>query len=264
MIAIIAGTGSLPRQACKSLIRTKKNFFVLSLFPEDNLKELSELAHVVHKPFYKTKIILDELKSRGAKEVLFIGKVDKRNLLKKFKLDWFAVKALASIATKSDNSIMNKIGDLLEEHDIKVISQETILKTLFVPPGIVTGLNPAPELQKSIDMGIEIAKKISEWDIGQTVVVKDQMVLAIEAIEGTDACIARGIELGKTGIAVCKAAQPKHNKKFDCPTIGPDTIEKIPAGTVAAIAWLSDKTFIVDLEKLIKKANERGITLVSV
>jgi DUF1009 family protein len=265
MIALIAGTGCLPAHACRSLLATKQDFFIISLFPEDNFSELQNIApniKIIVKPFYKTKIILEELKKEKTNKVLFIGKVDKRVLLKKFKLDWYAIKMLASLTTKSDFSIMNKIGDILEEHGMSVISQETILKNLFIPPGIVIG-KITPEIEANIQMGIETAKQMSLFDIGQTVVVKDKMILAIEAIEGTNSCIRRGISLGKKNIVVCKAAQPQHNKKFDIPTIGSHTIRDIKHGEIAAIAWLSDKTFIADKEKFIQLAQDLGITLLS-
>ena len=208
-------------------------------------------------------MILALIKEQNAKQVLFIGKVDKRNLLKKFKLDWYAIKMLATLATKSDTSIMNKIGQLLEEHGIQVIEQHTVLGGLFVPPGILTG-TITPSMQETIDMGLDVANKMSACDVGQTVVLKDKMVLAVEAIEGTDACIKRGIELGKQGVIVCKTANVNHNKKFDLPTIGSHTLATIKPGQIQAIAWKSNKTFIADKEAFVARARELGITLVSV
>jgi DUF1009 family protein len=267
MLALIAGTGDLPIKACKSLIENKKKFFVITLFPENNLVQIKKTidgsqTQIIQKPFYKTKIILDELKKQKTKEVLFIGKVDKQNLLKKFKLDWFAIKMLATLATKNDTTIMNKIGQVLAEHGMKVIDQDDVLPTLFVKPGILTG-KLSKEIKENIEFGIDVAKKMSVHDVGQTVVVKNKMVLAVEAIEGTDECIQRGIKLGKGGVIICKTAQEKHDKKFDIPTIGPKTLENIKKGDVAAIAWQSNKTFIANQKALAKKARALGITLVS-
>ena len=90
------------------------------------------------------------------------------------------------------------------------------------------------------------------------------MILAVEAIEGTDACIRRGIDLGKNNIIVCKAAQKYHNKKFDIPTIGSHTLASIKPGEIAAIAWLSGSTFVADREKFVTRAKQLGITLISV
>jgi DUF1009 family protein len=112
-------------------------------------------------------------------------------------------------------------------------------------------------------MGINTAIQLSRLDIGQTVVVKDQMIIAIEAIEGTDQCIKRGIELGKSGVVICKAAHQNQNHKYDLPTLGPGSLENISKGDVAVIAWLHDKTLIAQQQEFIQKAQALGITLVS-
>jgi UDP-2,3-diacylglucosamine hydrolase len=264
MIAIIAGTGTLPLHACKAL--EGKSFFIISLFPEDNLAQLQQIApsiEIIQKPFYKAHAILKLLKEKGTTHILFIGKVDKQHLLKRFKLDWFAIKLLASLVTKSDFSIMNKIEDILHKQGISLLYQNEVLQSLFVEPGVLTG-TLTKELEESIQFGLTMANKMSELDIGQTVVIKDKMILAVEAIEGTDACIKRGIALGEKGIIVCKSANVGHNKKFDLPTIGSETIKDVQKGEIQAIAWISNQTFIADKEAFVALAKKLGITLVSV
>ncbi len=285
MIAIIAGTGSLPAQACKNLLHKNENFFVISLFPEDNLDELTRVINsctkhsekpeatstkttskhipIISQPFYKPSQIFKILKDHNTKKVLLIGKVDKRNLLKKVSFDWYGVKFLASVLYKSDTSLMEKIVEEFSKHNIEVIKQDEVLDSLLVKPGILTG-KQTPEITRDITFGIEKAIALSQHDIGQTVVVKDNMILSVEAIEGTDECIKRGIELGKTGVVICKAAQKNQNKKFDLPTLGPDSLKNIQKNQVKAIAWLSTHTFIAQQELFVKKAKELGITLISV
>ncbi|KKQ49326.1 MAG: hypothetical protein US69_C0007G0075 [candidate division TM6 bacterium GW2011_GWF2_38_10] len=266
MIAVIAGTGRLPIHACQNLIHKNEPFFVISLFPQNNEQELrnavDDKAEVVVLPFFKVQAILDVLKKRHTTKLLFIGKVDKQNLLSNVKLDWLALKLLASILCKSDSAIMEKLISELEKHGISVISQADVLGGLMVEPGVLCGsLNK--EIAASIELGITTAIKLSECDIGQTVIVKDKMVLALEAIEGTDACIQRGIALGKNNIVICKAARANQNKKFDLPTLGPSSLESLQKGDVAAIAWLSTHTFIADKELFIQEAKKKNITLVS-
>ncbi|MFH0898752.1 MAG: UDP-2,3-diacylglucosamine diphosphatase LpxI [bacterium] len=266
MIAIIAGTGSLPVEACKALLQEGKKFFVIALFPEDNGAMLAAIIHgkasLIQQPFYKPGTIIDILKKHKTTHVLMIGKVDKSNLLKKVKLDWYGIKLLASLVTKSDSSIMEKIVSELEKEHMTVIKQDEVLKTLIVPPGILTG-TMTPELEKNIAFGIGMAQKLSEYDIGQTVVVKDDMILAVEAIEGTDNCIKRGIGLGKNNVIVCKAARTNQNKKFDLPTLGPSSLQNIQKGEIAAIAWLWSHTLIAQQDLFVKQAKDLGITLVS-
>src|SRR3990172_1881255 len=247
MIAIIAGTGTLPLEACKSLLASQKPFFVISLFPENNLKELQQItgsnAQVFAQPFYKVGTVLDLLKNNHARQALLIGKVDKNNLLKKIKLDWVGIKFLASLISKSDATIMEKVVFELAQRNIEVINQDAVLTNLFIKPGVVV-CTLTPDLEANIKLGMQTALTLSQCDIGQTVIVKDKMVLAVEAIEGTDLCIKRGIELGKTNVIICKAAHHNQNKKFDLPTLGPHSLKTIKPGDVLCIAWLSSHTFI--------------------
>lgn len=267
MIAIIAGTGNLPAQACKFLIDSNKKFFIILLFPEDNLElvkqTVQDKAEIFVEQFYKAGKILNLLKEKKATQALLIGKVDKGNLLKKLKLDWLAIKFLASMTYKSDRSIMSALVQTFEKEGIQIIHQDSVLKNLLIDPGVLTG-KITPELKEEINFGLKAAQEISFCDIGQTVVVKDKMIIAVEAIEGTDLCIQRGIELAKNDIVICKAAHHSQNKKFDLPTLGPNSLKNLKKGQVKAIAWQSSQTFISEKEEFIKKAKELGITLVSV
>jgi|SaaInlStandDraft_4_1057021.scaffolds.fasta_scaffold04136_4 UDP-2,3-diacylglucosamine hydrolase len=267
MIAIVAGTGSLPIEACKSLMQKNEHFFVISLFPENNLKQIEYITQkkipIFSQNITKAGSILKIVKKQKTTDVLFIGKVDKRNLLKKLSFDWLAIKMFAKMACKSDKTIMEAILDLLKKHNIKIISQNKILGNLFVPPGILTGKLSA-KLKKDIEIGMQVAQNISQHDIGQTVVIKDKMILSVEAIEGTDNCIKRGIEIGKENVVVCKSATHKQNKKYDLPTLGPKSLEFLKPGQVKVIAWQSSHTFIAQKEEFTLRAKELGITLISV
>jgi len=119
-------------------------------------------------------------------------------------------------------------------------------------------------IKDDIEFGMQAAQNISRCDIGQTVIVKDKMIIAVEAIEGTDNCIKRGIELGKKDIVICKAAHQNKSKKYDLPTLGPDSLNDLQKDQVKAIAWQSNQTFIANKQEFVEKAKGLGITLISV
>ena len=126
-------------------------------------------------------------------------------------------------------------------------------------------LRRKPTEQELADMrfGLDMAKKIGGLDIGQTVVVKNRAIMAVEAIEGTDACIRRGGQLGRGGVTVAKSAKPKQDMRFDVPGVGPDTVDSmIEAGAVALVIE-AGKTLVVDRETMVNKANQHGITIVA-
>lgn len=266
LVGIIAGTGSLPVAACQALRNQKKKFFVINLFPQDNgiaLRHAAGDAPVIAQEFYRASTILDILLQHNVTHVLMIGKVDKQHFFKNIKLDWLAVKLLASVAYKNDQQILQRIVDEFATHNITVLRQHEMLPGLLTKPGIIAGQIDAA-LQHDIDFGMQMAQTISKLDLGQTVIVKNSMVLAVEAIEGTDACIRRGIELGRGDIIICKAAQSAHNPQFDLPTLGSATLQGLRPGDVRAIAWLAQYTLIADYQKFIDTACALSCTLIAV
>lgn len=266
MIAVIAGTGTLPLEACKRLFEKKEPFFIIALFPEQSAELIAYAQEhnifLVAQDCYKTGAIFTLLEQQQTKDVLFIGKVDKRLLFKHVSLDWYALKLLGSLACKSDKDIMELLVSELKKRNIGVIKQDSVLGGLLVKPGIING-TLTPELERDIALGFECAHIIAAAHIGQTVVVKNGVILAVEGVEGTDACIQRGIQLGHGDVVVCKTACRGHNKAYDLPTLGPDTLTSFSAGDVRVLAWQSSHTLIAQQEAFIKQAQDLGITLVS-
>ncbi|MBM3893804.1 LpxI family protein [Candidatus Dependentiae bacterium] len=267
MIAVIAGTGSLPTEACKKLVQEGKAFFVICLFPEENQQQLQTVIgqgiELVAEKCFKAGAILRQLQERKTTQVLFIGKVDKNNLLKQLKLDWLALKIMGSLVTRGDKDVMEALLKELASNGMSTIRQDEVLDGLLVKPGILCG-ELTKTLEASIQLGIKTALTISKADIGQTVVVKNAMVLAVEAIEGTDACIQRGLALGKEGVVICKAAHQEQNKSYDLPTLGPKSLASFKPGDVAAIAWVASHTLIAEKEQFIARAKELEIVLVAI
>jgi DUF1009 family protein len=267
MIALIAGTGTLPLEACKKFLADGADFFVIVLFPNDNATAICACvgyrAEVIVQEFYKPNGILALLTQRKTTDVLFLGKVDKQHLLKRLKFDLFAIKLLGSLINKNDTNIMEAIGKEMEKRGMRIMHQDAVLGGLLVPPGTLTG-TLTPELHNDISVGLATAHDLAHAHIGQTVVMKNGMILAVEAIEGTNACIRRGIELGGGGVVVCKTARSDQNRGFDLPTLGPSSLDGIKPGDVAAFAWLASSTLIAQRKEFIARAQELGIVLVSV
>lgn len=263
-IALIAGIGVLPVEAARQLTQDGASFFIVSLFPDDNAEQLqAHTNELISESVFKLSRIIQLLKNRGTTDVLFIGKVDKRHLLGKLSYDWLLTKLLAKAIFKNDSELMNILIHELRKHGIGTISQRAVLKNLFVPAGVITG-RLTEALKKDVSLGMRVAEQLSQADVGQTVVVKNGMVLAVEAIEGTDECIARGAALGKGKVVVCKTARITQSDKFDIPTLGPGTLETLDPDHVTALAWHNTRTMIADYERFVELAEEKNITLLSV
>jgi DUF1009 family protein len=266
MVGIIAGTGTLPVAACQALRAQNKSFCVISLFPQDNsaaLRHAAGNAIVIEQAFYHASDILSSLRDLEVTHVLMIGKVDKQLLINNIKLDWLAVKLLASLTYKNDQQILQRIVDEFAAYNMTVLRQYDFLPMLMTKPGIITGTLDEKS-QCTVQFGMHIAQKTSKLDLGQTIVVKDNMILAIEAIEGTDACIRRGINLGGGNVIICKAAQAEHNPQFDLPTLGSATLNNVQPGEIQIIAWLATHTLIADYDQFIARAQALNITLLAV
>ncbi|RME90963.1 MAG: LpxI family protein, partial [Candidatus Hydrogenedentota bacterium] len=172
---------------------------------------------------------------------------------------------LQNLRDRKDDTILSQFTKELANRGIEVISQKLLLQSLLLPPGVYSKKQPDEKTQEDIDFGMDHAKKIGEWDIGQTVVVKDKSVLAVEAIEGTDECILRGGKLArKKGAVVCKAEKKHQDDRFDIPTVGLDTLKVMKRSGANVLAIEANKTFVVTPEEFVAQVNRLGFIFVAV
>jgi DUF1009 family protein len=195
-----------------------------------------------------------------------IGKVYKGVLLKPLWLDSLSRKILVKSRNKRkiEYSILKILVEELESMGFVVIDQRRFLSSLLFKAGVLTKRKPSKSEWQDIRYGIDLARKMAGLDIGQTVVVKNQIPLAIEAMEGTDETILRGGQLGGDGVVVAKAASIDHDFRFDVPTVGASTIKVMKECSAKVLAIDAERTFLLDAENVIKEANESKISIVAV
>ncbi|MBI3814797.1 MAG: UDP-2,3-diacylglucosamine diphosphatase LpxI [Nitrospinae bacterium] len=263
-LGLIAGSGSLP--AILASEASSSGAQVISIaFTEESAKLLKPFsASVYHYGVGEAGKILKCLKNEGVRDVALVGKVEKRFLFQNFKFDLRAIKILSRLRNRNDDTIMHAIVNELEREGINVVDQMLFLKRLFPSKGALTKNISNDRENKDIEYGLKIAKDIAGLDIGQTVVVKDRAVLAVEAIEGTDEAIQRGCGLCNGGAVVVKVAKPKQDPRFDVPTIGVKTIETMIKGKASALAIEADKTMVAGRDEVIKTAEENGVSITAV
>jgi len=164
---------------------------------------------------------------------------------------------------RKDDTLLTTVTELYAAGGIMFAPATDFAPELLVKEGNLTTKKPTDSQSRDIDFGWKIAREMGRLDIGQSVVVMNQAAIAIEAIEGTDACIKRAGELSRIGFTVVKVAKPQQDMRFDVPTVGVGTIESIHAAGGKVLAIEADRTIVVDQDKTIELANRYGIVVVA-
>lgn len=264
-LGVIAGEGKLPSILARSAREQGYSVvaFALTQLAEARIQPHCEKVFQIAPGQLGRNLKL--MKGEGVNFIVFVGKVPKMAMLRNLhKFDWEALQELSKLNDFSDDSINFLAGDIAEKHGVKVLTQSEFLRELFPNVGQLAKRQPTAAEYADIQYGMRIAKELARLDIGQTVVVRDQMVVAIEAIEGTDECIKRSVVMAEGPVVVCKVSKPNQDQRFDIPTVGMNTLQsmlaKKPGGCLAIEA---NETMCVDLEEMVAFADEHGIAIVS-
>ena len=159
--------------------------------------------------------------------------------------------------------LLKSFADKLEQQGVEIISSTTYIKEFLPSEGTLTQRSPNEQEEGDIKFGRETAKAIANLDIGQTVVVKQKAVLAVEALEGTDRTIIRAGIIGRDNVVVVKVSKPRQDLRFDIPVIGPRTIKTMIKAKATCLAIEADKTLVIDKNDCIRLADRHGIAIVA-
>ena len=264
-LGLIAGMGDLPKAVLSEANRMGYKVSVIALQPaaDESLKPIADDFHKVSIGRFGGLMAL--LQKLSITDLVFAGKVPK-SLLYKNKThiipDIKAVKILFSLRNRADDTIMKAIVREIEKLGIKIHNTTDFTKDLLVPEGVMTRKKPSKKELSDIEFGWDIAKKIGQLDIGQTLVVKDMAVMAVEAIEGTDEAIKRGGDLAEKDAVVIKVSKPRQDMRFDVPVAGIDTLRTMKKTGASVLVLETGKCIIVDMKNFISMANEYGIVVV--
>ena len=208
--------------------------------------------------------VVDALKAAGCTQVVMLGGITKARFFRDAWLDGLGVQVLAKLATKTDDSVLRAIASALEARGLPVGDASAFLQDRLAPEGVLGKRQPTEDQWADARYGLELARAIGRLDLGQTVVVKDRMAVAVEALEGTDACIRRGGELATEGAVVVKAVKPDQDRRFDLPAVGPDTIDSMREAGCQVLAVEAGTTLVMDLDEMVRRADKAKIAIVGV
>jgi UDP-2,3-diacylglucosamine hydrolase len=208
--------------------------------------------------------LIDLLHENKLNAVAMVGRVPHTSVLQYRHFDVRAVKLLAKAINKKPDSLLGAVTRELESENIQVLDSTVFLKSFMPEPGLLTpGRPPTGQEIEDIEFGYPIAKAVAGQDIGQTIVVREQMVIAVEGVEGTDECVRRAGELAGAGCVVIKVSKPAQDARFDVPVIGRRTIEVMQESGCSALALSARECLIFDREAVLAAAQQAGIAVVA-
>jgi len=266
-LGIIAGNGEFPLVLARSARRQGVGRLVAAAFEGETAPEVAELVDDVEwiKIGQLNKLV-QTFTSRGVTRAVMAGGITPANLFKNLSLDFRMIAVAARLKVRNAETIFGAIADELTKDGVELLDPRQFLGDAVPSAGCLTCGKPTKQQQEDIDFGLRIAKEVSRLDIGQTAVVKEGTVLAVEGFEGTDECIRRGGALAgeKGGAVVVKVSKPNQDFRFDIPCVGQRTIESCEAGKVAVLAVEAGCTLLLDKDSFLHAADKQDLRVVAV
>lgn len=266
-LGIIAGGGDLPRQVAETCRRGGRGYFIIALEGQGAETWLApDLPHAVFR-MGAAGAMLDRLRAEGVTDIVLAGGV-RRPSLSDLRPDWYAARFFARLGLKAlgDDGLLRAVAGLLEEEGFRVVAVQSLIDDLLMPSGVLTRAAPDEQALADIAHGFAVARALGAVDVGQAVVVQGGLVLGVEAIEGTDALIARCGLLKRDGVGpvLVKRAKPGQDHRLDLPTIGPDTVAACIAAGFSGVAAEAAGTLFVGRDNAVRAADAAGLFVTGV
>ena len=261
-IGLIAGGGQFPLLFAEAA-RARGRRVVAVAHVNETLPELEQQADVTcWVKLGQLGRIIKYFRQEGVNETVFAGTITKTRIFHDVLPDFKGLTLWNKIDIRLDDAILRAVAQTLEEEGIRVIASTCYLDHLFFPQGLLSRKKPSTAQLEDIRFGWSIARAVGRLDIGQCVVVRDRSVLAVEAIEGTDAAIRRGGELAGSGAVVVKLKKPDQDFRFDLPATGEKTIATLAAVNGAVLAVEAGQSLLFDRAAMVRAADRAGIVVI--
>jgi len=263
-LGMLAGGGMMPVEIIRHCNLTGREIFVVGIDPFAKEDELRDAPHIFAKMGEVGKI-LKAFAANNVHEIVLAGGI-KRPSFKELIPDWEGAKLIAKLAIRkmSDDNLFRFVMDEIENRGFKVVGIEEVVPEMMFSEGIYGMVKPSVEDMDDIRRGITVAKALGAVDVGQAVVVQEGMVLAVEAIEGTDMMLSRAATVKKQGKApvMVKVLKPGQDLRVDLPAIGLLTIEQLVKYGIKGIAVEAGGILMIEREAVIKLADNSGIFII--
>ncbi len=263
-LALIAGRGDYPRLLAEAARRHGVSQIHLVAFKGETHRSLAALADTVDW-IHLGQIgkMLDALRNTGAKHAIMAGQLRPTRIFR-FRPDAWARNTFMALKVKNPHTVFGMIIDEISKLGIEVLPASTFMEDHMPPAGLLTVRAPDEREQADIELGVRIARTTTGLEIGQTLVVKEGLILAVEALDGTDKTIRRAGKLGGPGAVVVKIAKQGQDMRFDIPVIGPRTIKTLKKAGASCLAFRGGKAIFLEKENVIEAANAIGLSIVGI
>jgi UDP-2,3-diacylglucosamine hydrolase len=262
VIGLIAGNGSLPRLFARAARARGLKVVAAAHRGETDPSLAADVDALSWVRVGQVGRIQRLLQRAGVKEAVLAGGFVRMRALSRLRPDLGLFRVAARLRSIRDDALLRAVAEDFEAHGIRIVSPAGYLAELLAPAGLLAGPELDETAQRDVALGSEVAAALGRADVGQTVVVKGGHVLALEAVEGTDACIRRGAALGGKGVVVVKRLKPGQDERFDLPAVGPLTLRVMAEVGARALAVEAGKTLLLEIETLLAEADKAGISLV--
>ena len=208
--------------------------------------------------------LIKAFKEDGVHQAVMLGGIKKTHVFTTLRPDFRTLALATRVALWKDDDILRELAKELEREGIAICESTFGLEGILVEEGTLTARAPSEKEWEDIRYGWEVAHDIGRLDIGQCVIIKDRVVVAVEAVEGTDGAIKRGGDLAKEGAVVVKRSKPQQDLRFDLPAVGPRTIEVMASVKASVLAIEAGRTILLDREIMLEKARSARIAIVGI
>jgi len=272
-LGLIAGNGTFPFLVLDAA-RAQGFEVVVAAIREEAFPEIeSKGAASVHwLSLGELSKLIETFKREGVTRAVMAGQVKHKQIFSAIKPDWRLAKLLLSLGTRNTDSLLGAVAKVLADEGIMLENSTALLEPLLAKSGVLTKRAPTEQELKNIEYGRTVARRLAEYDIGQTVVIAEAACVAVEAMEGTDATIARAGELMRSvggeastlnrALTVVKIAKPNQDMRFDVPVIGMATIEAMKRAGASCLAIDAGRCLLLDGNGMISTADHIGICVV--
>lgn len=263
-IGLIAGNGRLPYLFAEAARQQGLEVVAVGHQGETDPQLAASVRSLSWVRLAQVDRIVRILREAGVTRAVMAGGISRIRAFTEARPDLGAVRIAIRLRSFRDDRLLRAVADYFQKAGIQIVSPTDFLTNLLVPEGHLAGPDLEPGQRKDIALGIEVAQLLGRADVGQTVVVKNGHVLAVEAIEGTNETIRRAGKLGGPGTVVVKFSKPQQDPRFDLPAVGPATLEAMEESGAKVLAVEAGRTLILDGEQVYARAQRLGVTLLGV